>query len=439
MKDINIKKVLNITTYLALLAVPFIRIISLYLDKFNIISTYDSINPSTILYCIVPFLIFIYIYEIVKSKRKLDIYDYLLFALTLTGIISIIFSIDKYIAIFGKTFRHEGFLSVLSYYLLFINWKVNGNKEDVKKMLKLILIIGIVNSIYSLLQVYTDFNFIIRSGDSKYLATGFCGHNNFLGTLMVTVISILTCKFLSDKINYKFILLLILYYVTLINAQSSGPLLAYIITIIFLAVFLKIKNRLFLKNLMVLIIILIITHVSIQFINNQVRKVERCEFCTETVKKSINTGGTGRIQIWKNSLDIVKDNFIVGVGFDNFYLLYHNPKMDGGKKLVVEDNKVVEKKPITWTIVDNAHNVYLHTLVSTGILGLIPYLLLCLFVFIRGLKSNDKLILLLLAGFVAYSVQAFSNISVIQVAPIYYVMMGLILVSERNIKKVKKK
>ena len=42
---------------------------------------------------------------------------------------------DKMLSIFGKDFRHEGFLSILSYYLLFVNWKENGNSEDIKKFL----------------------------------------------------------------------------------------------------------------------------------------------------------------------------------------------------------------------------------------------------------------------------------------------------------------
>ena len=81
-------------------------------------------------------------------------------------------------------------------------------------------------------------------------------------------------------------------------------------------------------------------------------------------------------------------------------------------------------------ITDNAHNIYLHTLVSSGLLGLIPYLILCLLVFIKGLKTKSNLMMILLGGFVAYSIQAFANISVIQVAPIYYIIMGLMLIKE---------
>ena len=43
------------------------------------------------------------------------------------------------------------------------------------------------------------------------------------------------------------------------------------------------------------------------------------------------------------------------------------------------------------------------------------------------LKTKDNLTITLLGGFVAYSIQAFANISVIHVAPIYYIIIGLIL------------
>ena len=123
---------------------------------------------------------------------------------------------------------------------------------------------------------------------------------------------------------------------------------------------------------------------------------------------------------------MIKDNPIVGVGFDNFYLEYPNPKIENKLSFTLTGDEVKKEEPYYY-IVDNAHNVYLHTAVSTGLLGLIPYLLLCLLVFIKGLKFKNKLGILLLSGFVAYSVQAFANISVIQVVPIYYIIMGLII------------
>lgn len=425
MLKITSKKILNIVTLCILLIVPFLKFFSMNLEAFGVLRNYDVINPAIPLFVAVPFLIFVYIEDIIRTKRKLDIYDYLLYILIIVGIISTIFSIDKNLAIFGKNLRHEGLLSIVSYYLLFINWKINGTKEDIKKYIKLLVIIAIINSIYSLLQIYTPFKFIIRYEKDIMMASGMCGNPNFFGSLLVTVISIVICNFIMDKkLNIKEILVIILMFVALINSQSTGPFLTLVIALIFLIIFLKIKNNLVIKKLIILIVILLVTYTSVYFINKIVYKSDRCEMCD--IKETVRSGGTGRLTIWKNSLDIVRDYPIVGVGFDNFYLAYPNPDINDAITYVIT-NGVMKPKINYILIFDNAHNVYLHTLVSTGFLGVIPYLLLCLLVFLKGLEFKDKFGILLLSAFVAYSIQAFANISVVQVAPIYYLIMGLIL------------
>lgn len=426
MEKITNKKILTVFTLCILILVPFLKFFSMNLENFGILNNYDNINPAIILYVALPFLFFVYIKDIIDTKRKLDIFDYLFYILFITGIISVIFAINKELAIFGKDFRHEGFLSILSYYLLFINWKVNGTKEDIKGYIKLLIILGIINSIYGLLQIYSPFKFIMRYGLDKQMASGLCGNPNFFGSLIVTVISIVSCKFLIEKtISIKEIAIIVLLFISLINSQSTGPFITFIIVIIFLMFFLKNKKLLIIKNILILLIILCVTYISVFFINKEVYKNSRCEMCD--IEKTINNGGNGRLEIWKNSLDIVKEDFLVGIGFDNFYLKYPNPKIDNSISIMVTDGNVEREEKKQILIYDNAHNVYLHTAVSTGLLGLIPYLLLCLFVFIKGLKFKNKLGILLLSGFVAYSIQAFANISVIQVAPIYYIIIGLIL------------
>lgn len=435
MEKITNKKILTAFTLCILIIVPFLKFFSMNLELFGVMQNYDFINPAIILYVSVPFLIFIYIKDIVDKSRKLDIYDYLFYVLVFIGIISCIFSMDKMISIFGKSFRHEGFLSVLSYYLLFINWKENGNKEDIKKFFELLVIIAVINSIYALFQMYTNFNFVLTyfAYEGK-MASGMCGNPNFFGSLIVTVLSIVSCNFLIDKekLNYKKILLLVLLFVSLINSESTGPILTYIICLIFILVFLRLKKYKIGKRSIVLLITIVITYLVLIPINYNFvvdktgNKISKNETSISSIKKTIESGGNGRLKIWENSLDIVKDNPVVGVGFDNFVLAYPNPKLPEGIA-IVSTNGEVKQQINSYYVVDNAHNVYLHTAVSTGFLGLIPYLLLCLLVFIKGLKFKNKLGILLLSGFVAYSIQAFANISVVQVTPIYYIIIGLIL------------
>lgn len=431
MERMTNKTLLHITTFCILLIVPFLKFFSMNLEMFNLLSNYDFINPAIVLYVSIPILLFVYIKETINKKRTLDIYDYLLYILVIIGIISTMFSIDKNLAIFGKSFRHEGFLSIFSYYLLFINWKINGTNEDIKKYIKLLTIIAIINALYALFQIYTDFGFILRYYDNGKMASGLCGNPNFFGSLIVTILSVISCKFLLNNTkNIRLILLLILLFVSLINCQSTGPILAYIITLIFLLVFLAIKKLITLKKSSLLIIILILTYFSIFLINSFVDSISVSHIKKETssvgIKETIQSGGNGRLTIWKNSLGIVKKYPVIGVGYDNFYLAYPNPKIEGGISFTITNNNL-QKVNIGYLIYDNAHNIYLHTLVSTGFLGLIPYLVLCLLAFIKGLKLKNKYGIILLSGFVAYSIQGFANISVIQVAPIYYLIIGLIL------------
>jgi len=431
------KKILNITTIIILVVIPLIKFLSHNLELFGVISNYDSINPGYIFYFALPFLIYVYIRDIIKQKRKLDIYDYIFYVLVFAGIIATIFSININLSIFGKDVRHEGLLAILCYYLLVMNWKVNGTKDDIKKYINLFIIMGVVNSIYALFQIYTDFNFILRFTDDKGMANGLCGNPNFLGSLIVTLLGIIITKFLMEKkISIKNILLIILFFITLINAQSTGPFLTLIITIIFLIIYLFINKKIVVKNILYLIIILLVTYASLFYINKSFaihKKCETCDFFNTIINNKEEVSDeysitTGRLDLWKKSLVIVKDNFITGVGFDNFHLAYPNPKVNSGFTISFNTNgEIIKPENKIVKIYDNAHNTYLHTLTTTGILGLIPYLLLCLLTFIHGLKSKYNLGLMLLGGFVAYSVQAFANISVIQVAPIYYVIMGLIL------------
>lgn len=427
MEKLDNKKLLKIISLCILIGVPFIKFFSMNLEMFGVVNNYDYTNPAIILYISVPILLFVYINNLIKTKRKLDIIDYVFFFLVITGIISTVFSIDYKIAIFGKNYRHEGLLSILSYYLLFINWRYHGTKDDIKSFIKFLVIIAVINSIYALFQIYTDFDFILRYSDDKYMAMGLCGNPNFFGSFIVTILSIIVCNFLIDeKVNLKESLIIILLFISLINAQSTGPFITLFITIIFIAIFLRIKKKLNVKKLLILSSILILTYPSVSLINSQLN-LKNNEFSVDGITETVESGGNGRLKIWENSLDIVKNNFVNGVGFDNFYLAYPNKLVNASVGIIITNGKFASMPNNYCMLVDNAHNVYLHTLTTTGILGLIPYLLLCLITFIKGLKSNNKLMFLLLSGFVAYSIQAFANISVIQVAPIYYLIIGLML------------
>ena len=121
---------------------------------------------------------------------------------------------------------------------------------------------------------------------------------------------------------------------------------------------------------------------------------------------TIDNYGSGRFTIWENTMKIVPKYFWLGSGIDNFGYVYN--KQDVG------------------SYCDKAHNEYLQILVTEGIFTLITYLSLLFNLFIDGIKSKNKLVWVLLMSFIGYAVQAFLNISSVLVAPIYFIIMGML-------------
>lgn len=130
--DKIINKINYIIIYVLILLLPISTILSFYSDYFEFLKNFKY-NLYDILYLIIPIEIFIYTYNIIRKKTKITIFDILLYLLIILGIISLSFSIDYQTSLWGAYLRNEGFLSIFSYYLLFLNSKDIVTKEQTKK------------------------------------------------------------------------------------------------------------------------------------------------------------------------------------------------------------------------------------------------------------------------------------------------------------------
>ena len=133
---------------------------------------------------------------------------------------------------------------------------------------------------------------------------------------------------------------------------------------------------------------------------------------TQIAKGNLNDEfGSNRMALWKRTIKVVPKYLIHGVGIDNFA-------------------NVLDGKPIVYSknIYDKAHNEYLQILVTTGIFSLISYLCLHFLILKEGIKETikNKEIYYILPV-IGYIVQAQFNISVIEVAPLFYIALGLVI------------
>ena len=128
--------------------------------------------------------------------------------------------------------------------------------------------------------------------------------------------------------------------------------------------------------------------------------------------------------IWSRTLPLIKEKPILGYGPDTFAIFF--PQHD-----VVGKFKYFNRSKI---IVDKPHNLYLQIGFNTGLISLAAVLILFGSYFLRNLKLYltckfdnyyTEIGLAFLAAFTAYAAAGFFNDSVVSVAPVFWIILGL--------------
>lgn len=126
--------------------------------------------------------------------------------------------------------------------------------------------------------------------------------------------------------------------------------------------------------------------------------------------------GSKRGYIWKYAFEAVPKHWLTGVGLDNFsYVFTSNPHWDHAYEA------------------PRAHNEYIQTLVTQGVPAAVNYIALLAYACVVGVrtvistKDGEKRILtwILLGMFAGYAAQALVNSSVVDVAPYFWITLGL--------------
>ena len=388
----------------------------------SIFLTFDFINMLTYSYIFIAFLIVgILITFFNKFQLKKMI---LIILMTIFLLISTIFSGDIKTCIWGFSYRHEGLIALLSYLLLFLIASKISNKKYKMILLNEILLLGVVNVGYAILQ-----NFEIIVYDHQY-PTSFFGNSNSYGAMCLMYLLINISLFLFTK-NKLYILYLPIFTVGFLISGSMGCYLSFAIIIFILGIYMLLKHKNIevkkaLKKTLVLLIIGIIGYFGIAGISN--KSIHREVIATINELKSVASGkidssfGTNRIEIWRAAIKEVPKYMWHGVGIDRFYYA-----LDNGNFRTSLNEKV-----------DKAHNEYLQILITEGIFMLITYLSF-LFVNIKQgikyIKDGNYWTFAFLLPVLAYIIQAFFNISVTRVAPIYFILMGLMVALNKEKKK----
>lgn len=417
------KKIIKPTSfYLLVLLTIFLNVSSTLKCIFDFSSLYISIGIIT--FGIISLILYILNKIIYKNKSNYI----LIILLSLFALISYVFAYNKTVALIGSNGRFEGLLMLLSYYSIYL-LSTTLDKDKQHKILSLVLFFGFYQIILGTIQILRIEN--IFGYDRSYnwsahykFASGTFANPNFYSTYILMCLSYSFGNLLlnkKEKIKYLIYTFIFGYGLVIGNTQSC--LLAFILLLIYTFIKRINKNN-YKKVLASSVIFIVIILIFNTFVNNRITYTIKKDITSLTninSKEKIESLGNGRVYVWEHSLK--QANILTGIGIDNFSFI------NNGSYICYLINDEYE-------CFDKAHNEYLQIFITEGIFALITYLLLIRLTIRKNRNIVNSHHYGIYLAFITYLIQAFFNISVILVAPIYWIILGFL--NDNNNRKEKK-
>jgi hypothetical protein len=353
----------------------------------------------------------------INLKIKASIQDISIFFMLIWVILSSMLSQHKDIVLIGFKHRYEGMLMLSIYLFLFLIAYKYFNKDDVHKLITLLLIASIPISIYGILQFY-NIELLpdsVRSLRHRHAASTF-GNRNFSGSYAAMMFTLSAIWYLKTK---KIVFLLssnLLFYLLVASMTRSAWLGAFFSAITTSILFRNIINN-NIKRFIILVFScsLLFGLLNIdQYVSNRVLGLKTdIDRISSSDVAQVRKVGSNRGFIYTNTIPLLPNSILVGTGPDTFHQVFDKEK-------VKEEFGENSKKNF-----DKAHSEYLQSFVTIGFPYLVFYLIL-LWTTLKKLYSqkNNLVAAALFGSILSYTIQATFNISVVSVAPIFWIILG---------------
>ncbi len=374
--------------------------------------------------------------------RKRAVVGICLLGLVIVGLCSVAVSEDWVMALYGQRGR-EGWFTLVSYYMIFFATTLLRDDKYCRLLMQLFLIFGSIVAVLGFIQFAGIYEF------GPYfpgMAIAPMHNPNFYGAFAVLFTGVAIGGFfvyekdrktthLFGKQNrwiwYGFVLL---GYSACIFAGSS---LVYVGLIMMLLLYLVLeivtKRRRLLSFVALLggLVLLVFVYDMMQG-GNVTREITSVGSQIQAEGSVFGDSvGTRRVLIWKQTLSLLPKYFWFGCGIEQLGIV---PKTSLGVGAIVA--------------FDKAHNEYLNLWVTEGIFAIVLYLVFLFALFLSGVtgivkkekmcfenESRKIMSKIALFAFFGYIAQAFFNISVIQVAPYFWMICGLLFRESSDIRK----
>jgi len=346
--------------------------------------------PKVIIFrSIVEIMLIFYILLILANKKYRPKWNALLITITIfTGLYigSSITGVNFYRSFWGTLERMGGVFSFIHYWIFFVILiSVFKEKKDWLKLLRLTVVAGFLSILYAYGQYFKLGDFFVgwQHGGRVIGPAGnaalFAGYLIFI---LFLAIYFLFHKQSSRSGRFFYGLVLVLGVPALFLTAVRGSIISFLIGIFLLGVFnlINSKNPKIKQGTIIFIGLLIII-ITIFWFNRNQSWIQENTYLKRITDISLETRTVQtRLAAWKSAWQGWQERFVLGWGPENFNLLFakHFDPMhyEGFGSEVV------------W---DRAHNTFLNTGVTMGIMGLLSYLsifVVLIYYFIRAFRRK---------------------------------------------------
>ncbi len=259
--------------------------------------------------------------------------------------------------------------------LLFISI-LNNAEEDIKSLIKYLSIYLLVAILLLAIGATVQFFFFFTEYGPR-IEYPMANPNSLAVIFAMTIIAI-TGRYLLEYKNTNskyYLFILFILFMALFVTYSRGAIFSTILSQILLFVFYVKKERRF-KAIFKVALLGAITYMLISYSYMQLIQNDAYLYSMDSIKNISSL--EKRVQIWKSSLELIKENPIFGIGLGNFYAFYPKYRF------------FADTSSGNW-----AHSDSLQILIELGIIGLILFYFLLTAILIRTIiavqKSEKKL------------------------------------------------
>jgi putative inorganic carbon (HCO3(-)) transporter len=287
--------------------------------------------------------------------------DLPLLAFAYSAVLSTVFAENQNIAIFGTYSRYDGLLTLLTYVALF--WLVVQTlrtADDARALLRVLLASGYFVAVIAILQ---SVNNTFEQG-AVVPAFGTMGNSNVLGaflamTFVLALADLIGARSISARILLANVLIVV-GLALLLSFSRSGWLGAALGAIIVIA---RESHSISLR-VAVISLGVVAAGLAIALVAGGGFELQRLLVARAMTLFDLHEWGGSRLHIWLDSLQLIGSRPIVGVGPDNFGLVYPRFQTGDWGRGIRDAHQQIDK----------THAEMLQVAATQGILGVAAYL-----------------------------------------------------------------